>query len=76
MTHISDLEYYIYVASSQIEYISITPNYHSDIMQIMNQLRSSPVISYNTSIVQSQKLEPDYNMIWSKIFWRLYYNSV
>jgi hypothetical protein len=38
MIYIRDLEYYIYVASSQIEYISISPNCHSDIMQIMNQL--------------------------------------
>ena len=49
MTHIRDLEYYIYVASSQIKYISITSKYisiisncHSDIMQIMNQLWSTP----------------------------------
>ena len=76
MTYIRDLEYYIYVASSQIEYISITPNCHSDIMQIMNQLQSSPVFSYKTNTVQSQKLGPDRNTIWSKIFWRLYYSSV
>ena len=76
MTHIRDLEYYIYVVSSQIEYISITPNCQSDIMQIMNQLRSGPVFSYKTSTVQSQKLEPDRNTVRSKNFWRLYYGSV
>ena len=63
MTHIHDLEYYIYVASSQIEYISITLNCHSDIIQIMNQLQSSLVYSYKTSMVQSQKLGPDRNTV-------------
>ena len=63
MTHICDLEYYIYVASSQIEYISITPNCHSDIMQIMNQLWSSPIFSYKISMVQSKKLGPDRNTV-------------
>jgi hypothetical protein len=76
MTHIRILKYYIYIASSKIEYISITSYCHSDIMQIMNQLQSSPVFSYNTSIVQSQKLGLDCNTIWFKIFWRLYYGSV
>ena len=51
MIYIRDLEYYIYVASSQIEYISITPNCHSDIIQIMNQLQSSLVFSYKTNMV-------------------------
>jgi hypothetical protein len=76
MTYICNLEYYIYVALSQIEYISITPNCHFDIMQIMNQLRSSPVFSYTTNTVQSQKLGLDHNTVRSKIFWRLYYSLV